>query len=421
MAISIICPEYIMEIATPSLREWLAMTVKRLMYDAVVIGGGPAGNRVACLLAAKGHRVAVLERQAVPPEKCCTGIIGRECAETFDIKDNVILRRVSSASLISPSGNRLYLHRDETQAVVLDRAAFDASMRERAQRAGAEYHPGSRVTNVKIEPDRATVTVSSCDKEHQILSKSVVIACGFAPGLLGRLGLGRFRDFTYGAQAEVVTPGSDEVEVYFGNTAPGFFAWLVPVTPSLARAGLLSRGKPGEYLRKWLEYLKSNGKIASTDIKIRYGAIPLKPLSRTFGERILVVGDAAGQVKPTSGGGIYYGLLCADIAAETLHGALVDDDLSEKRLARYEKAWRRKIGRELRTGYWARKLFERMSYRQIDRLFEILKSGGIDEALLKSEDLSFDWHSRTIRQLLKYQIVTRTLKIARLPFGAGPR
>jgi flavin-dependent dehydrogenase len=247
-------------------------------------------------------------------------------------------------------------------------------------------------------------------------SKSVVIASGFAPGLLRRLGLGTFRDYTIGAQAEVKTAGTDEVEVYFGDIAPGFFAWLVPTSPTTARAGLLSRTRPGLYLRKWLEHLESQGRIALEDVRINYGAIPLRPLSRTYGERMLVVGDAAGQVKPTSGGGIYYGLLCADIAADTLHQALSDDDLSTKRLSRYEKAWRKKLGRELKTGYWARKLYERLSHRQIDRLFQIVKASGIDEALLKAKDLSFDWHGRTIRQLLKYQMVAKSLKIIRLPF-----
>jgi flavin-dependent dehydrogenase len=131
---------------------------------------------------------------------------------------------------------------------------------------------------------------------------------------------------------------------------------------------------------------------------------------------MIAVGDAAGQVKPTSGGGIYYGLLSAEIAADTLHQALADGDVSARRLARYEREWRKKLGRELRIGYWARKLFERLSDRQIDRIFELIKAGGIDEALLKAEDISFDWHGRTILRLLKYQMVAKTLEVIRLPF-----
>jgi digeranylgeranylglycerophospholipid reductase len=375
------------------------------MHDVIVIGGGPAGSRVAAQLAEKGHSVLVLERKKVLGNKCCTGIIGRECAEAFDIDDRVILRRVNSASLFSPSGNRLHVQRKEIQACILDRSAFDISLAERAQRAGAEYRFNNRAADVKIEPGRAIVTVSNSGKEEQLPARCVVAACGFAPGLAGRLGLGTFPDFTYGAQAEVAAPGLGEVEVYFGDMAPGFFAWLAPLSPSIARAGLLSRRKPGEYLKKWLEDLKTQNKIASADVKISFGVIPIKPPTYTYGERLIAVGDAAGQVKPTSGGGIYYGLLCADIAADTLHRALSDDDLSAKRLALYEKAWRDKLGREIKTGCRARRLFERLSYKQIDRLFKLAKSCGIEEAVRKADKVSFDWHSRTFKQLIKYRFL----------------
>jgi digeranylgeranylglycerophospholipid reductase len=373
------------------------------MLDAIVIGGGPAGSRVARQLAAKGHSVLVLEGKAALGNKCCTGIIGRECVEAFNIDDKVILNKVNSASLFSPSGNRLYVHREEIQACILDRAAFDISMAERAQRAGAEYRFNNRVSGVKIEPDRAIVTLFNRDKTEQIPARCVVAACGYVRGFIGRLGLGTFRDFTYGAQAEVTTISLDEVEVYFGDIAPGFFAWLVPLTPNLARAGLLSRGKPGDYLKKWLEKLKAQGKIASADVKINSGAIPLKPPNRTYGERLIAVGDTAGQVKPTSGGGIYYGLLCADIAADTLHQALAEDNLSAKRLSLYEKAWHLKLWREMRTGYRARKFFEGLSSNRINGLFKIAKAFGIEKAIYKAGGVSFDWHGQTMKQIIKYR------------------
>jgi len=350
---------------------------------------------------------------------CCTGIVSQECADTFNIDDKVILRRVSRASLFSPSGNRLDLRREEPQACILDRAAFDRSMAGRAQAAGADYSFNSRVIDVVIESDRADVITVYGGKESKIPAKAVVIAGGFAPGLTGRLGLGAFRDFTIGVQADVQSQDVDEVEIYFGDVAPGFFGWIVPTIPLTVRVGLMSREKPGQYLRKWLERLEATDKIVSNAVSICYGGIPLKPLPRTYGERLVAVGDAAGQVKPTTGGGIYYGLLNADIAAAALHQALSDDDLSAGRLARYERGWRKKLGRELRTGYWARRLFEHLSNRQIDRLFEVIKAGGIDEALLKSEEVSFDWHGRTIVQLLKYRMVARTLNVLKFPFKTG--
>jgi digeranylgeranylglycerophospholipid reductase len=388
------------------------------MHDAIVVGGGPVGSHLARRLADKGHKVMVLERKLRVGEKvCCTGIIGQECVNTFAIDDKVILRKVNSATLFAPSGFSLHLYRPEPQACVLDRPAFDMSLAERAQRAGAEYNFSSRVIDITIQSDRAIVAVSCRGKESKIPAKAVVIAGGFSPGLNERLGLGTFKDFTAGVQAEVETAGLEEVEVYFGDVAPGFFAWLVPTTPSMARVGLLARKEAGFYLKKWLAHLAQRGKIkALAEAKLSYGGIPLKPPTRTYGERMIAVGDAAGQVKPTSGGGIYYGLLCAEIAADTLHKALVDGDLSAARLALYQREWRKKLGRELRIGYWARKLFEHLSDRQIDRIFELIKAGGIDEALLKAEDLSFDWHGRTILRLLKYQMVAKTMDVIKLPF-----
>ena len=390
------------------------------MHDVVIIGGGPTGSHVARRLAEKGFKVLVLERKAgVGGKVCCTGIVGQECVNTFGIDSRVILRKINSATLFSPSGNSVHLYRKEPQAVVLNRSAFDTFMAERAQSVRAEYQFNSRVLDVTIASNHASVTVSSKGKNYTIPAKAVVIASGFNPGLVERVGLGVFKDYVTGVQAEVEITGIEEAEVYFGDIAPGFFSWLVPTAQGMGRAGLMTRREPGARLKKWLQQLVERGKIASADIQISYGGIPLKPPTRTYGERMIAIGDAAGQVKPTSGGGIYYGLIGAEIAADILHRALIEDDLSEKRLASYERAWRRKLGRELRTGYWARKLFERLSERQIDLIFEIIKASSIDEALLKAKDLSFDWHSRTIMSLLKYQMLIKALKIIKLPFKSN--
>jgi len=388
------------------------------LYDVIVIGGGPVGSHIACRLAGVGHKVMVLERKSrVGEPVCCTGIVGEECVSAFGIDEGVILRRANSARLFSPSGKLLRLWREETQACILDRAAFDLAMAGRAQGKGVEYSLDSLVSNIEVEEGRVRIEASREEERLNFEARAAVIAAGFGPRLAEKLGLGKLADFALGAQAEVETPEIDEVEVYFGQRiAPGFFGWLVPTLPRRARVGLLSRRSPERYLRDWLASLRAEGKIVSAEFKLSCGGVPLKPLDRTYGERVVVVGDAAGQVKPTTGGGIYYGLLCADIAADTLHQALERDDLSAGSLARYEREWRRKLGRELKIGHWARKLFERLSDHRLDQLFDIIKANGIDEALLGAKDLSFDWHSQAILMLLGRTVVTRAIGIIKMPF-----
>jgi len=360
--------------------------------------------------------VAVLEQKEKPGEKvCCTGIIGRECVSSFPIDESVIVRQVNGAKLFSPSGRWLRLWRQEVQAYIIDRVAFDIALASKAQGKGAEYVLNSPVKDVEVGNDRVEVVCQGGKLNFE--ARAVVVATGVGSKLVGRLGLGKVGDFVMGAQVEVETREVDEIEVYFGQEiAPGFFAWLVPTLPNRALVGLLSRRSPGHYLGKLISSLVVQGKIVSAEAEPSYGGIPLKPLPRTYSERLVVVGDAAGQVKPTTGGGIHYGLLCADVAANTLCRALETDNLSARSLASYEREWKRRLGWELKLGYWARKLYERLSDRRIDRIFDIIKSNGIDETLLKAEELSFDWHGETVLRLVGHRAVAKALEVVKIPF-----
>jgi len=364
------------------------------LYDVAIVGGGPVGSHIAYRLAGMGYQVVVLERKRRLGERvCCTGIIGKECVDSFGIDDNVILRWVNSVRLFSPSGRLLGLRRGEPQACILDRAAFDAAMAGRAQDKGAEYVLGSPVREIEIKDEGVRIEADCHEHGFNFEAKVVVMATGFGSPLVGGLGLGKVGDFVLGAQAEVEARGINELEVYLGQElAPGFFAWLVPTSPLRALVGLLSRRTPGLYLRKLISSLTAQGRIVSTEAELSYGSIQIKPLARTYSDRLIVVGGAAGQVKPTTGGGIYYGLLCADIAADNLHRGLETNALSAKSLANYEQEWKRKLGQELKISYWARRFYEHLSDKQIDRLLDIITSNGIDDALLKADDFSFDWH-----------------------------
>ncbi len=388
------------------------------MYDVAVIGGGPVGSQVAYGLAGMGYEVVVLERKGKLGEPvCCTGIISRECVDSFAIDEDVIFKSVNSAKLFAPSRRLLRLWRQEPQAAIVDRAAFDATLASRAQDRGAEYALNILVRNIEVGDDRVRVEAVRQGERLVFEARVAVIATGFGSTLTGELGLGRVGDSVMGTQAEVEAIGVNEVEVYCGcEIAPSFFAWLVPTSSGKALVGLLSRRTPGIYLRRLMSSLRAEGKITSDDVELSYGGIPLKPLPRTYGDRLVVVGTVAGQVKPTTGGGIYYGLLCADIAADNLHRALEADDLSGRKLAGYEREWKRKLGRELKTGYWARRFYELLNDRQVDRIFDIMESGGILETLLGAKDLSFDWHGRVVQRVIGHGILMKAIEAMKIPF-----
>jgi digeranylgeranylglycerophospholipid reductase len=383
------------------------------MPDIAVIGGGPVGSWTAFRLAKMGHRVTVLEKRPGIGEKhCCTGIISQECAAKYDISPHLIFRQVNSARIISPSGLSLGVKRPETQACIVNRQAFDRALAVKAQSQGVEYLLNTGAEDISFKPNGIQIKVEVQGKVGYLSAQAAVLATGFNAPLIKRLGFGQPDYLVAGVQAEVGIKSLPEVEVYFDQElAPGFFAWLVPTTGERALAGLLTNQSPGQHLQEWLAQLAAQGKIISAKAQIRHGGIPLKPLTKTFSQRLLIVGDAAGHAKPTTGGGIYFGLLGADIAADTLHQAFTSGDLSARYLSQYEQNWRQKLGPELRIEIMVRRLYEHLSNSQIEKLLSVLKSTGIVDSLLKEETLSFDWHGGLMLKLLKLRALS---KIGRL-------
>jgi geranylgeranyl reductase family protein len=378
-----------------------AQAEEKELYDAIVVGAGPVGSHIAGELARRGHQTVVLEqRDAIGKKAACTGIVGRECVEKFPIARQAVAREAKGARFFSPSGASFALQKDSAQAFILDRQALDETMAANARTLGAEYLVSTKVKAIALGSDAARIEAETNGQASHFEGKLVVLASGFGSGLPDSLGFGRAGDFVMGVQAEVET-SVDMVEVYLGRRfSPEFFAWLVPTHEGRALAGLLARRDTRAHMEAFLRHLKDQGKIPSRRAPFRFGGIPLKPLRRTSGNRVIVVGDAAGQVKPTTGGGIYYGLLCADIAVDVMDRAMAGSDFSVRTLSEYEKRWRKLLARELRIGRCARWAFERLSDRRIDRLFRMVQNSKATDSLLNAPDFSFDWHSRLILRAL---------------------
>jgi digeranylgeranylglycerophospholipid reductase len=385
-------------------------------YDVIVVGAGPAGSYIAYELASLGHDVAVFEEKSASGlNVCCTGIISTECFHSLGLGTDVILSKVNSAKFFSPSGRCLRLQAEKVQAYVVNRLLLDKALASRAQSREAQYFFSSPV--IDIIPGKDSIQAETlCFGTREIFSaRVVVLANGFRPKLPRKLGLGKIKNFLIGAQAEIEARNMDGPEIYFGQEiTPGSFAWLVPISTNKAYVGLLATSQAKLYLQKFLNNLFCQGRIPSREVEIRQKAVPVGTLARSYGDRVLVIGDAAGQVKPTTGGGIYFGHLGAKIAAEVLDEALGSDDLTAGRLSRYKKRWKAKMGKELSRGYGARRAYAKLSDRQIEGIFNMLDSSGIAEALLNSGDLSFDWHSNLILAGLRRSSAYPLLKIKHL-------
>jgi digeranylgeranylglycerophospholipid reductase len=382
------------------------------MYDVIVIGAGTIGSFTANELAKLGHHVCVLEKNASAGAKnSCTGIVSSTCLQMLPGASGAIQHEAHSAKIFSPSGSFIRVDRESAQAYVLDRPALDRHMAARAAAGGAQYMFNALASDIEQNDGYLSITCLQNGEPAQLTAHAAVISCGFGCSLAAKLGLGRISYYAQGAQADVVCRDIDEIEVYSGRgIAPGFFAWLVPAGGNRAKAGLLSRSNPRPLIDSLLKKLSNDGKIIADDYHISYDSIPLKPLPKTYGDRFVVIGDAAGQVKPTTGGGIYFGLLAAREAVAALDGAIKSNDFSGHRLAQYQKRWRSLLGRELAIDYWAHRFYQKLDDSQVQHIFEVIERHGIHESLLTSPDVTFDWHSNIILDAIKHRSLQRSLE-----------
>ena len=382
------------------------------MDDVIVVGAGPAGNNTALGLASRGYAVTVIDARHNIGDKLCTGIVGQECTRRFPIDPSLVYQDASSMDVNAPGADNVRFEASGPQGQIIDRVAYVASFAQRAQAQGAIYLLGERVQKVSPEADGVTVFTD----QGTYRSRALVLASGFGSPLTRQVGLGTVLDHVTGTQVEVSTLGVDrgvgDVQIFVGRkVAPGFFSWLVPTSPGRALAGLLTRRQAPDHLSRFIQRLRRDGKIDAVVGNCACWGIPLRPLKNTYKGRVLVVGDAAGQVKPTTGGGIYYSLLASEIASQVLAEALADDDLSASRLSQYQRRWKGLLSKELEVGYSARRLFEALNDQQITSLVNQAGARNIHNDLLNSGDLSFDWHSKLIGRIIGHPVLGSALRL----------
>lgn len=372
------------------------------MLDVAIIGAGPSGLTAAIHLAEAGLDVVVFEEhQAIGEPTHCTGIVSLDTAALAKIPDGIVLSHLRRARLIGPGGGHA-AHtwaRPAEEIMVIDRAAFDRSLADRATAAGATVLTGARVTHVETTEGRVALRAG----ETIVYARACILACGVSYRFQRQLGLGLPGQVMHAAQVEVPGRSDDQVRIYFGRAvAPEGFGWTVPLLrdgrPAL-KVGVMARGDAATYLRDLLAAPDVRDAVTGEPGAPVRRLLPVKTILKTYADRMLVIGDAGGFTKPTTGGGIFYSLLTATFAAETLIDACAKNELDEGSLGRYEKRWQQDLGQDLRVSDWLRGIVTKCSDREIDAIVRALASS--DAQGLIARTARFNWHRNIILAMVR--------------------
>lgn len=380
--------------------------------DIIVVGGGPSGSYAAYVAAKLGASVLVCEEhETIGEPNHCAGHLNISSLNQMGIvpPELDIENQINGAFFFSPFGKKFELRCNSPVTYVVNRTRFDRYIAELAMNAGVEYRFKSKVQSLIFDSGIIKGVKINRDTER-VESNLVIDAEGCSSTLLKETGLKGLKSsmVVRGIQAEVINVediDKEMVEVYFGKkVAPGFFAWIIPKKDGQAKVGLATRiGDPREYLRNFIE----NHPIASKKLKnakITHKSlhpIPLEgPLTKTYSDGFLVVGDAASQVKPTTGGGIVFGLTCAKTAGEVAYESVNRQNYSDRFLSNYQSRWKQLVGFDLLTMLQMRRVLDSLSDKKIDRVIELSNKFGISEVLERLGDI--DFQGRSLISMIKH-------------------
>jgi len=369
--------------------------------DVLVVGGGPAGLYAAERLARRGVSTIVCEEHATIGDPVhCTGVLATESFDSLGLPREASLNMLTTAQFFSPSGTIVSHATPVPLATVIDRGVFDRALAARAASAGAEVRLGTRVSAVEAGP----TTVRALVGDDWVSARLLVVACGANYAFQRRVGMGLPRAYLHTAQREMPARRIGEVEMHFGREiAPDGFAWTVPVVrgaQTFVRVGVMTSRDPVGCYSRMVARVAERWGIEDAQQPPRQKILPLGAIERTYADRTMVVGDAAGLVKPTTGGGIHYSILSAALASDVAVEALAADRLHAESLAVYEHRWREQLGEEFAEQRSLRDLVTRLSDREIETLFELARTDGIMPIVRRTA--RFNDHRHLIRALLRH-------------------
>ncbi|HBC92896.1 MAG TPA: NAD(P)/FAD-dependent oxidoreductase [Pelotomaculum sp.] len=373
-------------------------------HDVIVIGGGPAGSETARLIAEKGYKVLVAEEHRKIGEPIqCAGLISLRTLQTAVMPVGIIINQINGAFVHSPGGEVLTVRDQGGYAFVIDRSKFDRVLSERAQSAGAEILTGTKAAVGEFFSGGASVKLKSRGGESITKTRLLIGADGSKSHVARRIKAPEAEDVIRmcAAEVELKCLEKDMVHIFLGREiAPGWFGWVIPVDKKYARVGIGVSGKgkqPISYFNRMVDTYPGIFKGMKI-VRATGGVVPIGLLPRMYGERTLLVGDAACQTKPISGGGLYLGLLGAALCAKVATKALSKGNLSPEFLSEYQWLWEREVADEIQIALRHRNIFLTMSDKEMDQLIRFFSHPLWQSVISRYGDI--DYPSRLAGKLI---------------------
>ena len=377
------------------------------MLDALVIGAGPSGSRTAWNLAQAGYSTTLIEEHERVGEPCqCAGLITPRTFDYLGYK-RPILQEMSGARLWGPKDSFLDFQAPETKALVIDRPDLDRSIANKAVEAGVDLREGHRYLSHRRSENGIIATIQSKNGKIELETRLLIGSDGPASRVARDAGLSSKREVlaAFGADVEGYQGKDNYVDLFVGSElAPRFFGWGIPTGPNEGRIGMATvlPDRPKNFFRDYFHKGAPSKLLGGAKIVNRVsGLIPFGTRDPSYADNVLLTGDAAGMAKPTSGGGIYSGLISADAAFEVADKAFQKEKLDSNTLSPYQSLLKQRIGGELIKGYYLRRAFLSLTDDQLSEIISILGESKVREAIEKTGDL--DYASLAAFSVLKAQ------------------
>lgn len=364
-------------------------------YDVVIAGGSVAGLLCAREIAKRNHRVLVIEEDfEIGTPEHCGGVVSIPAIDELGVIPvrSTLDNKIRTATIVSPSGKSFTLDARPQQVIILDRREFDKQIAHQAQTNGAD---------IQVKSSLREITHDGVKTSNGEIKCKVVVDARGASSIIQKDRTGVLQSAQYEIIADWIN--KEQIEVYLDQEKyPGFFAWVIPTRSDEAKVGVAGKGINAQNVIE--DFLKRKGKYSA--IRKIFAPIWVKgPIEKFVNKNVVTIGDAAGQSKPTTAGGIYSCGIGGIMAGTAISNFL--ESGKETDLLEYQKKWTEKFGKEFEHMLLARSLLERLDNKTIESLFDSITPKMIEEI---SKEGNFDFHTTSIAKLLGVKGSIKTIQ-----------